>query len=38
LKAGLLDSKPGDKVKLKVRRPASAFAPEHEQEVAVGLK
>ncbi|NTV94527.1 MAG: PDZ domain-containing protein, partial [Thiobacillus sp.] len=38
LKAGLLDNKPGDKVQLKVRRPASAFAPEHEQEVAVTLK
>jgi uncharacterized iron-regulated protein len=38
LKAGLLDAKPGDKVKLKVRRPASAFAPEREQEVDVTLK
>ncbi|TCJ12331.1 PDZ domain-containing protein [Parasulfuritortus cantonensis] len=37
LRAALLDHKPGDMVRLKVRRPASAFAPEHEQEVAVTL-
>lgn len=35
---GVLDAKAGDKVQLKVRRPASAFAPEREQEVAVTLK